>query len=100
VLQTDLDGESLPVRVQILGVNAVGSESENSLMYEGRSLPWLQDTAQADVWGRWSVTLRDVVILDRHNVVFTVFNAGNLDLSRQVNYDNLKSLLHQAAAVP
>jgi hypothetical protein len=81
-------------------VNAVGSESENGLMYEGRSLPWLQDTAEADVWGRWDVTVRDIVILDRHNVVFTVFNAGNLDLSRQVNYDNLKSLLRQAAAVP
>jgi hypothetical protein len=98
-MQAEIDAENWPVHAQILGVNEAGAESDNARMCEGRSLPWLQDTASVNAWGLWNVSLRDIVILDRHNVWFAVFD-GDLDLSRPVNYDALKSLLRQASQVP
>jgi hypothetical protein len=88
------------VPVQILGVNEAGHESELALMYEGRTLPLLQDTEQALVWERWGVAFRDVVVLDKRNVTTAVVNVGNWDLSRPVNYEYLKSVLRQAAESP
>jgi hypothetical protein len=83
--------------VQLLGVNAVGQEAFNDLMCQGRVLPWLQDTPAQDVWTRWGVTWRDVVILGPDNSRVTVFNLTTHDLSDTTNYHALKRLLLAAA---
>ena len=83
--------------IEILGVNAVGQEAANDLTTQGRSLPWLQDTAEQDAWGAWAVTWRDVVILDRTNRAVAVFNLTKHGLERPAARDSLRQLLLQAA---
>jgi hypothetical protein len=82
----------------LIGVNAVGHESGVDGMSEGRDLPLLQDTAAEDAWASWSVTYRDVVVLDRDNRVFGVFNLTEHDLSDSANYAALQQMLLDAAA--
>ena len=53
-------------------MNQTGLQSGNASITAGRDLPWLQDTASANVWGAWNVTYRDVVVLDADNVVYYV----------------------------
>lgn len=84
-------------RVRILGVNAVGAESENGLMTLGRDLPWLQDVPAQDVWTLWDVEYRDVVILDGLNRPVGVFNLTVHDLAIPAEYAALRQMLLDAA---
>jgi len=79
--------------VRILGVNGIESESGNTLMCDGRDLPWLQDTPDEHVWSQWQVTYRDVVILDGDNVPVGVYNLTEHDLNDPANYAELRALL-------
>jgi len=95
-MQQEINAASPATPVQILGVNEAGQESGNAAMCEGRSLPWLQDTAEAQVWARWAITYRDVVILDRENRRMTAFNVTEHNLAIPAKYDSLKTLLLDA----
>jgi hypothetical protein len=86
--------------VRILGVNGIGHESGNAQNCAGRTIPWLQDVTTSDVWTSWSVTYRDVVILDPDNVPFAVYNLTTRDLGVPANRDELRNLLTQAATTP
>lgn len=86
--------------VFLLGVNGVGYESGNTAASTGRDIPWLQDTTAANAWAAWSVTYRDVVILDRHQELFATYNLTTHDLAVVAHRDELKQLLRAAAAVP
>ena len=97
-MQTEISAQVTPRPLRILGVNAVGEDADNALVCAGRTLPWLQDTAVANVWGLWDVTYRDVVILDAENRVHAVYNLTQHDLANAANYQALKSLLLAAAA--
>ena len=97
-MQKELDAEGLAVPVQILGINAVGAESGNDVMCDGRDLPWLQDTAGEQVWQSWNVTYRDVVILNPQNERVAVYNLTTHDLATPANYDTLKSMLRDLAS--
>jgi hypothetical protein len=67
-------------------------------MCSGRSLPWLQETADGDeVWGDWGVTYRDVVILNPANEVVDVFNLTEHDLAAAGSREALKQKLRNAA---
>jgi hypothetical protein len=79
--------------VAILGVNAVGYESGNASITDGRVLPWLQDVPEEDVWGTWAVTYRDVVVLDEENQVRAVYNLTEHDLADPAAYAELRDLL-------
>jgi hypothetical protein len=73
-----------------------GGEAANAQMTAGRVLPWLQDTAAADVWGSWKVTFRDVVVLDASGKVRFVYNLTDHDLHLAANYQSLKAQLLNA----
>ena len=96
-MQADVDTVATAHAIRLLGVNAAGQESDNALMCQGRTLPWLQDTKQANVWGLWSVNWRDVVILDDQNKVVAVYNLTSHDLSMSANYYELRTMLLNAA---
>lgn len=96
-MQTEIDTLGWPTPASIIGVNGVGHDSANGLIVNGRSIPWLQDTAEEDVWTAWGVVYRDVVILNQANVPVGVFNLTSHDLSNPDNYDALKTLLREAA---
>ena len=79
--------------LSIVGINPKGYESGNSLMTEGRDLPWLQEVVDESVWGIWAVNYRDVVILDEENKVLAVYNLTQNDLNDDAKYNELKDLL-------
>lgn len=78
-------------------MNEAGFESGNASITEGRSLPWLQDTVDVNVWSQWSVRYRDVLVRDREGLVYGIFNLTDLDLSVDDNYADLKELALGAA---
>jgi len=86
--------------VKILGVDAVGLESGNADMTSGRVLPWLQDTPSEDVWAKWHVTYRDVVLLDADGYRVGVYNLTEHDLADSANYAALEQRLVDAANPP
>ena len=96
-MQSQIAEEEWPVEVRLLGVNGIGHESGNEQTCEGRSLPWLQDVPDEDVWTSWQISYRDVVILDGMNVPVTVYNLTEHDLGNPANYAELKSILRVAA---
>ncbi len=81
--------------VSILGVNETGYDSGNADFTEGRDLPWLQDEADVDAWSLWSVTFRDLIILDGENVMVGVYNLTEHDLALLENYQALKAMLQE-----
>ncbi len=76
----------------ILGVNEAG-QGGNSGICEGRDLPWLQDTEEADWWGGWGITYRDVVILNREGNEEAVFNLTEHNMGTPSEYAAFKALL-------
>jgi hypothetical protein len=96
-MQAEIESMGTPRPVRILGVNAAGQESDNALICEGRSIPWLQDTAEQSVWSSWQVTYRDVVILDAENRVLQAYNLTSHNLGVPANYTELKNKLLAAA---
>jgi hypothetical protein len=96
-MQGEIDAADPPISVRILGVNEAGQESGNPDMCSGRTLPWLQDTRQQNVWGSWRVEFRDVVILDAENRVLRAYNLTTHDLGNPDYYAALKALLLAAA---
>ena len=95
-MQKELDVELGPGAVQILGINEVGRDSQNDLMCEGRDLPWLQDSAESDVWNSWTHEYRDVIVVDTNNVPVAVYNLSGNDLADAQNYQALKQLFLDA----
>lgn len=85
--------KDLPDSIRILGVNEIGSERANAEVCNGRDLPWLQDTVQDQVWTRWKIRYRDVVVLDADNVPVAVYNLTDHNLAFTANYDELKAIL-------
>ena len=94
-MQVELDAE-FPGAFQFIGLNGVGYEASNALMTEGRVLPWLQDVASVDVWTKWHVEYRDVVILDGQGLERARFNLTTHDLAQQVHRDALRQTLLDA----
>ena len=85
--------------IRILGINAIGEESGNGTITTGRDIPWLQDdiSPTGDVWFRWGASKDDVFILDRENRRLRVYNLLTRDLTDPTYYNELKSILLQAA---
>ena len=96
-MQAELDTTATNIPVRILGVNATGQESGNSAIVVGNSIPWLQDLAAQNVWSDWSVTYRDVIVLDDENKVARIYNLTEHDLGNPVYYNQLKGLLVEVA---
>ena len=84
--------------VVIVGINEAGFETANDLMTNGRDLPWLQDTAEDDVWNTWVHEYRDVRMLDRQGVEVSVYNLTDNDLADPANFGALKSTLEDLIA--
>ena len=97
-LQQDLASAFPTLDIDILGVNEAGFEAGNASITDGRDLPWLQDTEEADVWGAWAVTYRDVFVLDGNNEVFGVYNVTSNSLATPANYEALRQMFLDAAA--
>ena len=80
-------------------MNGIGLEAGNAAATAGNDLPWLQDVADVDVWAAWGVRYRDVVILDRRNVVFATYNLTDHSLASEASRNELKALLRAAGQI-
>lgn len=78
-------------------MNEAGLESGLEDLAEVTDLPILQDDETALVWATWSVTWRDVYVLDGDNEVYAVYNLTEHDLSDPVAYAELYDLFVAAA---
>ena len=98
-VQNELRQEKLPINIELLGINGhiYNSPSDNAATTANNILPWLQDTAQANVWSLWDIAYRDLVILDSSNRVAGILNLTLNDLSLAANRDRLKEMLRRAA---
>lgn len=96
-MQTELFAENADTRVRVSGVNMIGAEAGNPDMVAGRTLPWLQDTPDQDVWVRWGVAHFDVIVIDGHNRWVAAYNLADHDLADPANFEELKALLRDAA---
>ena len=97
-MQDEIDTAGWPVPVRILGVNAAGLEAGNAAVCMNRTIPWLQDVAEQNVWASWGVVWRDVWILDTDNVPVAVYNLTEHTLADPVQYAELKTLLEDVAS--
>jgi hypothetical protein len=96
-MQQDVDTIATARPIRILGVNEIGQESGNSVIVQGRTIPWLQDVIGQGVWNNWHVTYRDVIVLDQDNQVVNVYNLSSNDLSDTTRYKELRTILLDAA---
>lgn len=96
----ELLAENPATRIRLSGINLAGLEDWDSLIVEGRTLPWLQDTPDQNVWESWIATWRDVMILDPQNVHVQTYNLTLHDLADPAYYAELKALLKGVADEP
>ena len=79
-------------------MNEAGYESGNGLIDAmARLVPWLQDTRRADVWGRWDVVYRDVIVLDDAGRRVLTFNTDTFPIEDPGHLADLRARLLEAA---
>jgi hypothetical protein len=92
-LQAEIDTMGWALDVHFLGVNEIIDALGNRLVEAVTDLPWLQDIEEQDVWEKWDVAFRDLVILNEKNEHVATFNLQTYDLRIPKNVDSLRTLL-------
>ena len=92
-MQAELLAENPATAIRLLGVNETGQEGGNTSFITGRTIPWLQEAAGDNVWSDWSITYRDLIILDKDNQRVDTYNLTSNSLANAANYTFLKNLL-------
>jgi hypothetical protein len=83
----------------VLGINILDEADYDSIVAQTRTLPWLQDTTEENVWVRWNASWRDVKIVDSLGRLRTTYNLFDHDLSYPTNYAALKQMFLDTAVV-
>jgi len=101
-LQAQLFSENSDTQIRVLGINAAGFEAGNPTIIAGCTIPWLQDTAAADVYGSWGGQQLRLHILDPLNIRQAIWNHTTqpLGAANDANWNALKALLKQIAGEP
>jgi hypothetical protein len=95
---TELQNARPGLGVEILGVNRISDAPFNSLIGQMEvAVPWLQDTPEEQVWQRWQIEYRDVLVLDAFNRPVARDNLTSHDLGISLNRAALVGALLQAA---
>jgi hypothetical protein len=87
------------LNVEIVGINVKSDVAYNGSYTVGIALPWLQDTAEQNVWTFWNARWRDVRIVDSQNRLLAIYNVDDHDLSIPDNFQTLKQLLLSFAKI-
>lgn len=98
-LDAQLRAENAATKIRILGVNAAGHEAGNGTITTNCTVPWLQDTAGANVYGSWGGSQLNLHILDTFNIRQSVWShiVKPLAVANDSNWNELKALLKQIA---
>jgi hypothetical protein len=104
-MQRELQATYPLLRIRLLGINEPSQEQGNASTTNGRDIPWLQDL-DTDNNGRpdaamdlWSMSFRDVIILDGANRKAGTYNLNQHDLANSSKYNTLKQMLIDTAMV-
>ena len=82
----------------IIGLN-LATAGQSSLMYAGKPLSWVRDTAAAGVQTAWAAAYRDVIVIDPLNHRVGTYNLTTYSLAVAENKAQMKSMI-AAAATP
>jgi hypothetical protein len=96
-MQQDVDTVKTARPIRIFGVNGIGFESGNAGICQGRTIPWLQDVAEQNVYEDWHVVYRDVIVLNEDNEIIATYNLTDHDLNNSTSYFALREILLDAA---
>ena len=96
MLQELAEDES-SLSIEIIGINAIGRESENAAMTTDVRLKWLQDDELFRVWDSWGPDYRDVYILNSKGLMMNKINLTQYDMGLERNRGVLKDMLLEAA---
>jgi len=96
-MQVEINTERPDLIISLLAINGEGHDIANDDAMKGHDLPYVQDDATQMVWDRWEANYRDLVILDGDNQPVDAFNLTVRDLSESYVYEELKTLLIEAA---
>lgn len=98
-LQAQLIAENATTKIRILGINAAGLEAGNPTIITSCTIPWLQDTVGADVFGAWGGQQRVTQILDVFNVRQSTWShlTNPLGAPNDANWNALKAALKALA---
>jgi len=97
MMQQEMDSESMGMPIHLFGINGPGTEGSIPDMVDGRMIPLLQDTIVDPVSGLWGAQHFDLVVLDADNMVATIINLGQNDLTDPANYAAMKEMLLEMA---
>ena len=74
-------------------MNEFGFEVGNEYITEDRQLPWLQDTEEVNAWDTWSITYRDVHLLDSEHNLRYIFNLTDYNLQEAEHYEHFQQAI-------
>ena len=94
-IRGELNGVTV-LPVDIIGINQTGG-GVNPLMYAGKPLSWVKNTAAADIEARWGAFHQDVFIVDPLSRKVEVFSLSAKPLTVAANRTALKNKLIAAA---
>lgn len=95
-MQAELSAEGHKIPIQIIGVDGiglVGADHTCDGFCTDRTIPWLEDAADKNVWTLWGVTYRDVFVLDPENKSVKVYNLSVNNLADPAKYAELKNII-------
>ena len=101
-LQTEIEEElselESDLKIEIIGINAIGRDVDNDLMTTDVRLKWLQDDEEFQIWESWQPDYRDVYILNTKSFMTNKINLTHNDMSLEDNRNKLKEMLLEAAS--
>lgn len=89
----------MDLHCSIVGVNRKNAAGANDLIVD-RSLPWIQDTDEDDVWADWGVGYRDVWVMDGAGNHVGTYNLTHNDLGDSNNRSVLLNMILASASLP
>ena len=100
LLGLSIPSQTLYNDIAIIGVNHFERSAGNDTITQERSLPWLQDTEEADMWSSWNASLRDLYIVNTDLSYYQEYNLSSFDLQLSANKNELKNILTELAGNP
>ncbi len=98
-MQTSLRVARTGFNIELMGVNLQNHQQFNYKIPAGLTLPWLQDTPQENVWGKWATDFHDLRIVDATGRLYTNYNLTTHNIALSANYQELRNLLLAASQI-
>ncbi len=101
-MQADLDNSGYAGKVALLSINDKNKTNQTAInsYCNGRTIPFLQDTAGENVYASWMVSKDDIVLVDKQGNMSETIDLAQSNLTQTANYDALMQKLKDLADAP